>query len=1077
MVFPESFGRGIQTSTREIDQSKWSEDLRKLYEGSIKEVHDEEDRKKIAQMLEDYQDVFSSPDKPLGRTSLVQHRIPTGDAVPIRQPPRRTPLGLESVVQEELEEMKKKGVIEPSASAWASPIVLVKKKDGTLRFCIDYRKLNECIQLAGGQEAYPLPRISDNLDALKGAVYYSTLDLASGYWQIELHPDDREKSAFCTKFGLFHWKVMPFGLNNAPSTFERIMEQVLAGLQWKTAVLYLDDIITFGKDVDEQVGRLREIFERLRKANLQLKPKKCTLFKQEVQFLGHIVSRDGVRTDPEKIKAVKEWSTPTTLKAVRAFLGLTGYYRRFVENYATLASPLIELTKKGVRFKWTEERQSAFEALKEKMISAPILGYPDKDADFILDTDASDCSIGAVLSQKQDGREVVISYGSRVLSKSERNYCVTRRELLAMVWFTEYYKHYLLGKKFLLRTDHGSLRWLFQFREPEGQLARWLEKLSIFQFTIEHRAGTKHGNCDAMSRIPCSGKCKHCNPEMVEQEINPEKKEEELFHAAVRMVVNERTLLKEGGRVKQGRAARIRQRRKKQQNTVSSWERDIKSWQDQDINLQKVASWETKPSWAEVSAENTEVKYYWSRFHQLEKQNGMWKYMWKNSDAQTEVKLIIPEIGRESILREHHNSRIAGHFGVERTYQKVKKSPYFWPKMRETVEQWCQSCDICARTKPTLRKQRAPLQSYLSGATLERIAVDIMGPLCESESGNKYVMVVGDYWSKWMEAYATPDHKAETIALYLTTEFFSRFGIPKQIHTDQGRDFESKLFTELCELLDIDKTRTTPWRPQSDGMVERYNRTLETLLRQVVDEEQTDWDAYLPFVCMAYRSTVHDSTGQTPNMMMLGRELPMPTHLLVQTPGQEERKQPIEFVKQLRDRMQKVHAAAREKLYGSHLKQKKQYDRKSIQNQYKVGTAVWLYNPTRKVGRSPKLQIFWEATPYVVTEIINEVVVKIQRNKEAKPRIVHIDRVKPVKGTVDITWFEELHGNQNENQEQHESETELENIEENERVENNSQNTSPVSILEAMGLKDQEEPPVTRSRVGRPSKPPERLMY
>ena len=489
-----------------LEAPRWDDGIRDLCTRGQEQLEGPEARDALTRLLREYQDIFIQEGQPLGRTRLVEHEIDTGEARPIKQRPRREPLGMQDVVKKEIHDMLDKDVIEPSSSAWASPVVLVRKKDGSIRFCIDYRKLNDVSK----KDAYPLPRIDDNLDALAGAEWFSTLDLASGYWQVAMKESDREKTAFCTRYGLFQWKVMPFGLCNAPGTFEHLMERVLAGLQWNTILLYLDDIIVFGRTIEEKFQRLTEVFERIRSAGLQLKPKKCHLFKTEVSFLGHRVSKEGVNTEEDKVQAVKEWPTPRGVKDVRAFLGLTGYYRRFVEGYAQIASPLINLTRKGTAFCWEAEQEEAFNGLKQKLISAPILGYPRAEGKFILDTDASQCAIGAVLSQEQDGKETVIAYGSRKLSKAEKNYCVTRKELLAIVWFCEQFKHFLIGHSFLLRTDHHSLKWLFGFKEPEGQIARWLERLASFQFVIEHRAGIKHGNGDGMSRPPCGEDCRYC---------------------------------------------------------------------------------------------------------------------------------------------------------------------------------------------------------------------------------------------------------------------------------------------------------------------------------------------------------------------------------------------------------------------------------------------------------------------------------------------------------------------------------------------------------------------------------------
>ena len=290
---------------------------------------------------------------------------------------------------------------------------------------------------------------------------------------------------------------------NATATFERVMELVMAGLQWKTCLIYLDDVIVYGKTFEDELNRLKEVFLRFRQFNLKLKVKKCELFQQSVSFLGHIVSKSGISADPEKVASVKSWPVPRNTSEVRSFLGFCSYYRKFVKDFADIASPLHKLTEKNKHFEWSVQCQMAFEKLKEIMTDTPILAFPDENSSIILDTDASDIGIGAVLSQVQDGRERVIAYASRKLNKAERRYCVTRRELLAIINFVKHFKHYLYGRKFLIRTDHGSLRWLLNFRSPEGQIARWLEVLGTYSFEIQHRPGRQHGNADGMSRLPC----------------------------------------------------------------------------------------------------------------------------------------------------------------------------------------------------------------------------------------------------------------------------------------------------------------------------------------------------------------------------------------------------------------------------------------------------------------------------------------------------------------------------------------------------------------------------------------------
>ncbi|KAM0724690.1 Retrovirus-related Pol polyprotein from transposon 17.6 [Formica fusca] len=410
-------------------------------------------------------------------------------------------------VDKVIEEMKSQGVIEESQSPWVSPVVLVRKKDGTIRFCVDFRKLN----MVTIKDSYPLPRIDEILDQLAGNSWFSTLDLKSGYWQLKLRPEDKEKTAFSFGRGLWQFTVMPFGLCNAPATFERLMERVLRNLLSKICLVYLDDIIIYGKSFTEMMENLEKVLLRLREANLKINPTKCILFSRKVKYLGHVISAEGVATDPEKIVAVREWPTPHTKKQLRSFLGFCSYYRKFVKDFSSLAKPLYALTENRMKFEWGKECQNAFEQLKFILSSSPILSFPKGEDEFILDTDASNIGIGAVLSQKQEGEEKVIAYFSRVLSKAERNYCVTRRELLAIVNSVKSFRHYLLGRRFVIRTDHVSLRWLMSFRDLEGQLARWLERLQQYDFEIIHRKGLSHKNTDGLSRrLGESFGCEYC---------------------------------------------------------------------------------------------------------------------------------------------------------------------------------------------------------------------------------------------------------------------------------------------------------------------------------------------------------------------------------------------------------------------------------------------------------------------------------------------------------------------------------------------------------------------------------------
>ena len=456
-------------------------------------------RARAAHLLAKHVKTFPAPGTPItGRTDAVMHDIDTGSTRPIRCNPRKLSPKKIKIQQELVDKMLEEGQIEHSVSAWSAPTVLVTKKDGTTRFCVDYRRLNDKTR----KDAFPLPRIDDSLNSLSGQSWFSTLDLASGYWQVRLSEDAKPKTAFATHSGLFQFAVMPFGLCNAPATFERLMSQVMRGLHWKRCLVYIDDILVFGHDFESALQSLELVLMRVAEYGLQLKSTKCNLFRSSVPFLGHIVGRAGLECDPSKVSAVANWSPPTTIKGVREFLGFTGYYRRFVPDYSTVAQPLVRLLGKECKFQWTETCQDAFMALRALLIKAPILAFPKEDLPYIVDTDASDYGIGGVLSQCIEGTEHVIAYYSKSLNPAQQKYCTTRRELLAVVATLDHFKGYVWGPKFIVRTDHAALVWLKNLKNIQGMLARWLAKLQQFHFAIVHRPGTQHGNADGLSRCP-----------------------------------------------------------------------------------------------------------------------------------------------------------------------------------------------------------------------------------------------------------------------------------------------------------------------------------------------------------------------------------------------------------------------------------------------------------------------------------------------------------------------------------------------------------------------------------------------
>lgn len=961
-------------------------------------------RDAVEKLLCQYQDTFVGPDGQLGTTNLVEHGIDTGEAAPIKSAYRPPGFAKKQVIEENLQKMLQLDVIEASESAWSSPVVLVKKRDGTFRFCIDLRRVNEVTK----KDAYPLPNIQDCLTSLAGSEWFCTLDLASGYWQVGMKVEDREKTAFSTHKGLYHFKKMPFGLTNAPATFMRLMELALRGLEWEHCLVYLDDVIVFGSSFEKCLANLELVLERFHSAGLRLKPSKCDLFQPEVAFLGHRVNKDGISCDPAKLAAVRDWPRPDKLAEVRSFLGLATYYKKFLPNFSELVQPLTDLTRKGVRFHWSEECEASFTQLKEQLTSAPILAYPSENPEdtFILDTDASDKGMGAVLSQVRQGTEHVISYASKSLLPSQRRYCATYRELLAVVEFVPYFKHFLLGRDFIIRTDHSSLKWLHRFKEADGLVGRWLAILANYTYTIQHRDGKSHGNADALSRHPtvyrrrcgrdecqdCAGKkgtpiqgCFHL--------VNESR--EEVFCAGL----PECSLPAESSEQVEPLLSPFNGCN--WLNPVSHEE--LQQMQESDADLKQVLQWVTagvKPDKKILAPCSRVVKNMIHLWPSLQVKNGVLYRCWSRRKRGDIFQLVAPVELRQEIFRQLHCVRHGGHFGVRRTLSAMRNR-FYWPNLKEDVRRWCAECEACASAKHSPRCN-AKLQQEPVGYRLERVAIDLMGELPTTDSGKKYVLVVSDYFTKWTQAFSLSDCTALTVADVLVNEFFSLFGLPAWLHSDMGSNFESELFQELCRLLDIRKTRTVSYHPQSDGLVERFNRTCKQMLKIFVNENRADWDEHLPLLMMAYRSSPHASTGMSPNLMMFGDELIAPIDLMVEAPPRHQNhyRCRTEYVEWLRQTLVKSHTFARDQLGIAAQQQKEYYDRKVKASEFLLNSFVWYWSPpraNRKFGKG------WTG-PYKVIERPTEAHCLLKLTPSSKPKLTHNNQLKPHLGRIPACW-------------------------------------------------------------------------
>jgi hypothetical protein len=434
-----------------------------------------------------------------GKTTLIEHDIEMEPGVkPVRQHSYRIPQAKLEIAKREVESMLELGVIEESNSPWSSPYLLVPKPDGTSRFCVNYKKVNHLSKF----DAYPMPRIEGIIDRIGPAKYITKLDLCKGYWQVPLTERSKQYTAFATPMGLYQFKYLPFGLHGAPATFQRMMDRLLRGKE-NYAAAYMDDLVIFSNDWESHLTHVQDVLETLRQANLTAKPSKCSFAQTQVEYLGHIVGNGQIKPKKTKLEAIENWERPKTKRDVRSFLGVSGYYRKFIPDYADTAAPLSDLTKKKLPelVEWTPGCETAFQSLKRALCSEPVLKMPNFDVVFTLQTDASDRGLGAVLSQLgPDGKEHPVVYLSRKLLPREQNYATVEKECLAIKWAIDTLQYYLLGREFRVLTDHEPLKWLNEAKEKNKRVTRWSLDLQPFCFRVEHRKGCCHGNADGLSR-------------------------------------------------------------------------------------------------------------------------------------------------------------------------------------------------------------------------------------------------------------------------------------------------------------------------------------------------------------------------------------------------------------------------------------------------------------------------------------------------------------------------------------------------------------------------------------------------
>lgn len=967
----------------------------------------------LRNLISEYADVFQTKNGPRGRYTKIEHSIRTGDHVPIKCRPYRQPPHVQAEIRKQVNQMLDDGLIRESTSSWCFPVIMTPKPDNTLRFCVDFRLCNQIVE----RDNFPLPNIDDALDSLGTGKpkYFSTLDLASGYWQIGVEEESKNKTAFITQDGLYEFNVMPMGLSNAPATFQRAMQEVLRGLHWKFVLIYLDDVIVFSNSFHEHLDHLRQVFQRLREAGLKLKPSKCTFGQQQVRYLGHIVNEDGIETDPDKIKVVRDYPVPTNVKEVRRYLGFIGYYRKYVKDYCKIAEPLTKLTRKDVSFIWSQECSEAFEILKQKLLQPPILAYPRFDGTkFILQTDASTKGLGFILAQKQDGEEKVICYGGRALHNSERNYTTTELEALAVVEGIKKYSPYLQHSvKFLIVTDHCALKWLFGQKRTTGRLARWILKLQSYNYDVIHVRGRNNSNADAISRMQfpeCCDSCISCHAvspisldegsnwvecglENLKDDAISDPPESEPTQPKVDLVRN----------------LRYQRNRRVEGNNNDKYISKVPTF-PQEIDLDNFKQALVSDSYAGkmlkyleqdiLPDDQRQARDILLQADQYIVHEGLLYHIWhtpakRHMPERNSVQLYIPVTCIDMVLNNCHDHTLAAHFGFQRTYSKIRQR-YFWKKMYKDIDNWVRSCISCAQRKTHRHKVLAPMMTMTIPGVFERVSVDILGPLPITVSGNRYVLCFTDHCTRWPILVPIKTTDASTVAKVFFTHVICEHGCPQTLLSDRGANFLSKLVLEVCRIMRTTKLNTSSYHPQCNAIQERFNSVILDTVSHYVNSFHTNWDEYIPAIQFAYRSTPADnSVGFSPFFLLFGREarLPLDVTLLAECnyPNRTVRDHMHNLISQL-----EVHRAiSRRHAESNQAAMKKRYDERTQDVSLQVGDTVWLYIPVTQPGLSRKLMKFWSG-PYLLVEQTGPVNFRVRNlvNNKLLSAPVHVNRMK-----------------------------------------------------------------------------------
>ena len=915
---------------------------------------------------------------------------------------RVSPAEIEAATQWVREEVEA-GRMEPSSSEWAAQLVIVPKRNDKgevtgWRICGDYRNLNAVTKA----DAEPLPLMQTVFDQLAGMQYFSKLDLLKGFNQIPVEQKSRELMAVSTPVGLYQPTVMPFGVKNAPGSFQREMRRVLSGKLNRGVYVFIDDIIVYSKAEAEHIELIDWVLRQLGKHGYFAHPGKCQFLRDEVNFLGHVVNRAGVSMQQHKVRAVHDWPVLQTVKDVRAFLGLAGFYRRFVRGFSGIAQPLTNLTQTadGAEWRWGQTEQSAFDRLKRALTSAPVLAHPDQQRQWIVQTDASNVAIGGVLSQKQDDDTVrPVAFWSHKLGRAARNYSATERELMAIVEAVKHWRAYLHGSPHpvLLRSDHKPLVYLNGKAELGMRLSRWMEELCDLTFEIGYVKGKDNAAADALSR--------RSDYESSEEAVEPS-----LVKVRLMSMTSSKSMrspwrihsrwMDEPAVVLAAAKKAVKRSKRTVDAPVDPPVDTPVAGPPTETQLQ-VESWLDDMRAAAAKDEKYQLLLKGDDEHdKLQRRDGL---VYSRSGA-----VYVPDDRRlrTRLLELAHDA--VGHFGRVRTVERLSRH-CVWTGMTREVEDYCRSCAVCAVSKSTNAMPAGKLMPLpIPERVWDSVGVDFTGPLPPTERGNNSIMATIDRFSKMLmlKACNTAITGIESGRLLLD-QMLTIGKIPTSIISDRDVRFTGAAWGQLWRGLKTEQKMSTAYHPQTDGQTERANRTLQAVLRSYA-ESRTDWDEWLPFVAAVYNSTVQESTGRTPFEMNFadGRSID-PLQWAIgereRVGAADPRGVSVDAERTLAE-MRAIWDEVRAKLVLEQARQKKYADEKRRDVQYEVGDSVYLSTRNLKAWGG-KLVPKWVG-PYVVKKVMSSklsVLLDLRGDLGKTYPVFHVSQLKPYE-VSELEW-------------------------------------------------------------------------